>query len=179
MKRRIRSLFFAAVMLMTTLSAFGVPARAEETAETPARTSQEGPEEPVFSEQATMLDEVRLVGVTTPAIGAEPDPYGITVPEGAHYSLNVNGARWYNHTDGYWLRSGDVFEGGRLYELSVCFVPQNGYGFVDLSRMNFIMDGVSQDDYSITMTTAYNGDLHSYANISVTVWPTRTWKSRW
>ncbi|MBQ1332386.1 MAG: S-layer homology domain-containing protein [Lachnospiraceae bacterium] len=170
MKRRIRSLFFAAVMLMTTLSAFGVPARAEETAETPARTSQEGPEEPVFSEQATMLDEVRLVGVTTPAIGAEPDPYGITVPEGAHYSLNVNGARWYNHTDGYWLRSGDVFEGGRLYELSVCFVPQNGYGFVDLSRMKFIMDGVSLDDYSITMTTAYNGDLHSYANISVTVY---------
>lgn len=174
MKRRIRSLFFAAVMLMTTLSAFGVPARAEETAETPARTSQEGTEEPVFSEQATMLDEVRLVGVTAPAIGVEPDPYAITVPEGAHYSLNTVGARWYNFTDSYWMSGGDVFEGGKLYELSVCFVPQNGYGFYtdkdELYRMNFVMDGVSEDDYSITMTTAYDGDLHSYTNISVTVY---------
>ena len=65
-----------------------------------------------------------------PAWGEAPF-YGVTVPDGAHYSISEAYWFWYNEEDGDEMYDGDLFDDpNKLYYMGITLVPEEGYEFL-------------------------------------------------
>ena len=164
MKKRILSIVLAIAML-ATLVPVGIFASAESTAQPAAELT--------ISET---IDSVDVLGYVAPTVGADiaESLAGLTVPEGAHYS--IYNAYWYNETLGRSEKHG-TFIAGCTYHLYVDIDVASGYVFADELVMQFNGDASLVDTdrsysgtdyaYLYSVTTQLEGEAPAVYTVNV------------
>ncbi|GEM_PF-1952627 len=77
-----------------------------------------------------VIEQVEILDFVEPAWGEAPF-YGVTVPDGAHYSISEAYWFWYNEEDGDEMYDGDLFDDpNKLYYMGITLVPEEGYEFL-------------------------------------------------
>ncbi len=136
MKKRILSIVLAIAML-AMLVPVGIFASAESTAQLASELTI-----------SDTIDSVDVFGYVAPTVGGDiaENLAGLTVPEGAHYS--ISSACWYNETLDNFCMDGS-FIAGYTYRLNVDIFVDSGYIFADDLVMQFNGDAslVDRDFY--------------------------------
>ena len=83
-----------------------------------------------FSFRNEIIDTIELNGFAYAILNGKVSEYpGFTVPEGAPYHFEADGAYWMNDTDKAELDADDTFEKGKSYSIGGCLVADEGYAF--------------------------------------------------
>ena len=81
------------------------------------------------SEQNELIEEVAIEGFVVPAWGEAPF-YGVTVPEGANYTIDTASWSYYDGSNWNYMQDGEVFDNEDYeYGMDIRLIPNEGYEF--------------------------------------------------
>ncbi|MBR5947696.1 MAG: choice-of-anchor J domain-containing protein [Clostridia bacterium] len=82
-------------------------------------------------EEPTVIEAIEILGFVEPVWGANPF-FGVTVPDGANYTIDYTDWSWYTEEDGNTMSPSDVFDNEEYaYYQYFEIVPAEGYVFAD------------------------------------------------
>ena len=91
------------------------------------------------------IDKIEVSNVPTAEIGGKATTQGITIPDGANYT--VGDISWYNYTTDEYLEEGDVFEKGYTYNLGMTINAASGYEFTEDTEVVVNGETLTNNDY--------------------------------